>query len=224
MIETKRLTIGSAFILAMMQVTTSALAADEPRKRDGFVMHLALGVGGLNVERSGSLGVGSTDVLVGDSTIAGGTVFFEATLGAMVSEHWAVVGTLFMQSLSEPKIERDGFPSQTLDDPFTFLMVGPGIEYVPDRRGPWTFGATAGLAVAGAKAPDNSVYDNIGGAGGGLSLHAGYAWWVAEKWSIGVGLRLSAASVHGEQTVLGITASEDDAVTSSALFLQANFL
>ena len=45
------------------------------------------------------------------------------------------------------------------------------------------------MAVAIADAPDESVFDRIGGGGGALSVHLGYDFWIADQWSLGAMLR-----------------------------------
>jgi len=99
------------------------------------------------------------------------------------------------------------------------------VDWFPDVRGGFHFGAGLGWAVAVASAPDASVFDYIGGGGPALSAHLGYDFWIARQWSLGGMLRWTGASLAGEDTVNteggDVTGSEQDRVSVLALTFTA---
>ena len=197
--------------------------ADQPVTRDGFFLRLALGGGGLNMGREGRVSAGSSSYYTGSSRISGGIGASELSVGGTLGSGVVLAATLLNHEIGDPKLTSDGRSDLPLDGPLHFVLLGVSLEYFPDPRGGFHFGGTVGVAGAWAKAPDPRWTEYLGGAGGALSLTAGYLWWVSDRWSLGTHLRLTGANLHGEDSALGVTASEDDKLGALAAFVQGTF-
>jgi hypothetical protein len=179
------------------------------------------------MQRSGELsgtGAGTaTTEYNNDSTVKGPGGAFELSIGGTVGSGLVICGTLFAQSVRDPKVEPDDdtLPDADLESDLSFGLIGPGLHWYPDPTGGFHFGGTLGLAYAFAKSPENSPFKNIGGVGGGLSLAIGYDFWISDQWSLGAMARLTGATLHGETTESGLTGKEDDKVSAFALMFTA---
>jgi hypothetical protein len=91
-----------------------------------------------------------------------------------------------------------------------------GAHYFPDPVGGFHIGGTLGLAYAIADVPQ-STFERLGGYGLGVSLAAGYDWWVADQWALGVLGRATGARMAGEVTNEGSTAEESDTAAAFAV-------
>lgn len=184
-------------------------ARAEPRTHDGFYLRLALGVGGMEMDRTVEFEVEPFPTGVDDSTITGGIGHFELTLGGTPARGLVVGGSILTHSMSEVDIDRDAGEDVPLDSPLQFWLIGPTLDYFPDEHGGFHFGGTFGFAFAFARLPEEYAFEGIGGAGLGLSLGIGYDWWVGDEWSLGVIARFTGAGVTGEDTEGGVSAQED---------------
>ncbi len=206
--------------LAILLIPLAA-QADEPRTHDGFFLRLAVGGAGLKMEREGQVTSGSTNYYTGKSSIAGGAGATELSIGGTLGRHWVLAATLINHEIADPKLKRENESDLSLNGPLHFLMLGGSVEYFPDAKGGFHFGGTIGFAGAWVKSPDPIFTEYIGGAGGAISLSGGYAWWLSERWSLGVHVRITGAKVHGEDRAFGVTGSEDDSVAAFALSAEA---
>jgi hypothetical protein len=203
----------------------AAPAGAEPRTHDGFYLRLALGIGGLRMDRTVEV---ETELapdreLVDDSTIEGGAGHFELTLGGTPARGLVIGGSVLTHSVSEVDIDREAGEDVPLDSPLHFSLWGVTLDYFPDANGGFHFGGTAGIAVAFAQLPDEYDFEGIGGAGLGLSLGIGYDWWVADEWSLGMLGRYTGAGIMGEDTepvgLTGqdVTAQEDSTINAFSI-------
>jgi hypothetical protein len=194
----------------------------------GFYLRLGIGLALVQLDRDGEIsGAGLTSGIPspqfrGQSTISGAAGVFDVTLGGTVGSGVVIGGVLLLHSLRSPELQHDDAPDETLDGPLNFGFLGVIIDWFPDVRGGFHFGGGLGLAFAIAPAPENDLgFENIGGAGAALSLHLGYDFWIADEWSLGGMLRVTGASLRGEDTQSGVTGRETDQVSSLALTFTA---
>lgn len=219
MIVLKRTPLLAALVFALL---VRPALADGARERDGLFLRLGLGGAGLGMDRTGHVGVGTQPAwYAGESRIAGGAAASELTIGGTFSNGIVLAGSLLGHQIGDPTLERDGGSDLGLEGPLQFSAVGITVAYFPRSTGGFHVGGTAALAAAWAKAPPPRFTEYIGGAGGAIAVEAGYLWWVADQWSLGALVRLTGARLHGEDTQLGVTGSEDDTVRALSIVFQA---
>jgi hypothetical protein len=215
-----RLAAVPAALSAVLLLAPDA-RADAPRTRDGLYLRLGLGASGLSMSRAGHLSAGgSAPAYTGDSTIAGGGTAFELTLGGTLRPGLVLAGTFVEQTVADPSL-RSNDGNVALEGQLHYALLGATLAWFPQPNGGFHLGFTLAAAGAWAKAPPPRFTEYLGGSGGALALDAGYLWWVADQWSIGLSARLSGARLHGEVTQLGITGSEDDRVGAFMLAFSA---
>ncbi|MCC6213351.1 MAG: hypothetical protein IT376_00650 [Polyangiaceae bacterium] len=213
---------AGAFALASVLLAPAARASGA-REHDGFFLRVGLGGGSLTLDRSveaSRVGVTGSEV-DGDSTIAGPVGAFELTLGGTPARGLVVGGTFLSYSLAQPVVEHEAGGETELEDPLSAGLLGATVLWYPDPRGGFSVGGTLGWAWAIARAPDGSLFEYLGGTGGGLSLHVGYELWIASEWSLGGALRLTGASLSGAGEESGVRAEESDALRTLGLYLTA---
>lgn len=214
--------LASALSLASLLLAPAARASSS-RTHDGLFGRLALGGGSLTLDRSveaSRVGVPGTEV-DGDSTIAGPVSSFELTLGGTPGRGLVVGGSLLTHTVGSPVVEHEAGGETELDEPLTAGLAGVTVLWYPSVRGGFHFGGTLGGAWALARAPEDSLFEYLGGTGGGVSLVVGYDLWIAAEWSLGGALRLTGASLSGEGEESGIRAEETDSLRAVSLALAA---
>lgn len=210
-------------VVILLGATAPARAGDAPRTHDGLLLRVGAGAGGIAMSRSGHLSAGTSSAFLGDSRVGGGTGAFDVTLGGAIRPGLILAGVLASQHLASPVLERDGQSDLPLDGPLAFVQLGVLLDVYPNPRGGFHLGGSASIAGAWVKSPPPRFTEYLGGSGGALAVHAGYSWWIADAWSLGVLARASGARLHGEHTELGITGAEDDRVSAFAILLEATF-
>jgi hypothetical protein len=192
---------------------------------DGFYLRVALGFGSLSMQREGT---GATDSTVfGNSSIQGGVVGSEVSIGGTPGGGLVIAGSLLSYRMPDPVIEYDAGNEADLDGALNLFVIGGGVDWYPSPSGGFHFGGLLGGAIAVAPAPEISVFENIGGAGGALSISIGYDWWVGDEWSVGALARLVAAGVQGEataNTAAGeVTGKEESSITVFTIAFSAAY-
>ncbi len=223
--------IGALLVAGFAVALSSTFSAHalaqgaEPGARchDGFYLRAALGMGGGKLDRNGSLDTGSGAVYGGDSAISGPMGVFELALGGTPTTGLVVLGGVASYRLEEAKLDRDTGEEVDLGGPLEAGILGAGVEYFPDERGGLHLGALVGLGFASAPTPSGSLFDRMGGAGGALSLSAGYGWWVSDSWSLGVLGRFVGGKLHGEATKQGVTGAEDDKLLLGSVAFEVQY-
>ncbi|HMJ15129.1 MAG TPA: hypothetical protein VK524_27130 [Polyangiaceae bacterium] len=167
-------------------------------RHDGFFLRIGLGVGGMAMERSTEGRLYGQTQPGQDSSVSGPAGMFELSIGGTPAAGLVVAGTILSHSMADPTLEFDGGGEAELGGPLLFAMIGATVDWYPNPQKGFHFGGTLGPAFAVAETPEGAVFDNIGGAGIGLSALVGYDWWVSDEWSLGVLGRLSGARVRGE--------------------------
>jgi hypothetical protein len=117
----------------------------------------------------------------------------DLAIGGTVAPGWVIGGGIFSADLvaSTLRTSGDGLaaPPAELDPGLRNVSVfAPFVDWYPNVRGGFHARAALGLStltprVFGHPATERSEYLALGG---GLVLGAGYDWWVADEWSIGV--------------------------------------
>jgi hypothetical protein len=186
---------------------------------DGSYLRMGIGGGWLSLKRSASLSSTLTgeQTFNGDSTIEGGGGALELDIGGTVGSGVVIAGSLVIQSENSKTLKPDNGADVELGGNLGLLLLGPTVDWYPSPTGGFHFGGTLALAVAAAKTPAGSRFENLGGGGVALSLLAGYDFWIADQWSLGGMLRLTGGRVHGEATQGTVTAKEDDTVRAISL-------
>ncbi len=185
-------------------------------RHDGFYLRVALGIGGVALERKTD-----DELFEGDpdskSNIRGGGGVFELSIGGTPAEGLVIAGTLLSHSVADPTLKFDGGEEVELSDPLLFALLGATVDWYPNAHRGFHFGGTLGPALAVVERSEGTP--DIGGVGIGLSALAGYDWWVGDEWSLGVLGRLSAARVRGKPVeTIGDTEREgQDDGTAAAL-------
>ena len=201
----------AAVLGCTVSVHTLAQGAEPgARCHDGFYLRAALGMGGGTLDRKGSLDTGSGGVYGGNSSISGPMGVFELAAGGTPTTGLVVLGGVASYRLEEAKLDRDSGEEVDLGGVLEAGIVGAGVEYFPDERGGLHLGALLGLGFASAPTPSGSLFDQLGDAGGALSLSVGYGWWVSDSWSLVLLGRFVGGRLHGEATKQGVKGAEDD--------------
>lgn len=169
-------------------------------RHDGFYFRLASGFGlyreALRSESSDDYG----GRVFGDTT--GLATVGELAFGGTIARGLVLGGGLYNTSLVTSSFhldpQSDAAPASELDPGRrSILLIAAFVDWYPrPRNGFHLQGAlgVAGLSAAGA-APRKDAYQ----AGGiGLSLGAGYEWWVGDEWSLGLLGRVTAIGLSGK--------------------------
>jgi hypothetical protein len=172
------------------------------RTHDGFYMRFGLGFGGFH------------DYLVADSgdgfshagTVTGMGTASEFALGGTPARGLVIGGGIYgMSVLASDFIAEDeafdaGLPTEINPSPRNLSLIGPFIDYYPDPRNGMHLQAALGFAgLTGIRRDHVRFRDDDIAIGGGLMFGAGYEWWVADEWSVGVlGRVMGAALFQGD--------------------------
>ena len=220
----RRLSAPAALVAAMALLLSLAgqARADAPRTRDGLFLRLGLGLSAVSMTRDGNVSAGnSAPYYTGESRISAGGGVTELTIGGMLRPGLMLGGMILNhQSGENPTLRADGGDVRLIG-PLRFALIGVALEYFPDPHGGFHFGGSLALAGAWAEVPPPRWTQYLGGAGGAISVGAGYLWWVSDGWSLGILARLTGARVHGETTQIGVTGAEDDTVSAFSLAFSA---
>jgi hypothetical protein len=151
-----------------------AASAGEPRRHDGgFFLRFAPG-GGYSrtaIDEDG-------DRLA----VKGVSGSFDAAIGAMVKENFAVHVTLGAWSIIDPKVELNGLEEVATDTAMTMVMIGGGFTYY---LGPSNTYLTASAGAATLSFDfEGETSDSDTGVAAEVGL--GKEWWVGDRWGIGV--------------------------------------
>lgn len=129
----------------------------------------------------------------------------DLAVGGTVAPGWVVGGGLYSLDLIASTLRTDGngvdpIPSELDPGLRSLTLIGPFVDWYPSVRGGFHVQAALGLAtlvprVFGHPATSDSDYSAVGG---GLLLGAGYEWWVADEWSLGVLTQLGVRALRGD--------------------------
>jgi hypothetical protein len=203
-----RTAASAAVFLIVLAGSRCVLAEPEPiapwaarpagaRTHDGFYFRVANGFGGYD-ERISS-GEGEAEINARNRGIG---ALGELALGGTIAPGWVLGGGIYSCDLLATTLRNDGAAVPEELDPGlrNVSLIGPFVDvYLDPRRGLHLQGAI-GLAtltprVFGHAATERSEYLALGA---GLMFGAGYDFWIADEWSLGVLARSTLAFVGGE--------------------------
>ena len=151
-----------------------AAVAGEPRRHDGgFFLRLAPG-GGFSrsyIEEDGER-----------FGFKGTSGSFDIAIGAMVTENFAVHGTLGGWSIVDPTIQFLDVEEQVDDASITMTMYGGGFTYYLGQSNTYIT-ASAGAAMLNTEFLGESEDSETGFA---VDAGLGKEWWVSDRWGLGV--------------------------------------
>ena len=184
--------IGTLVLLAASSYCAPAAAShSEPFEHDGFYMNLALGPELIWVHSSASASNGFRQPIASTTTgfARGGLLELGGTLGGL---GLVLGGGIGYAEADDPIVSTLGRRFELSGMQLSVLSLEAFTKYYPDPKGGLHLGAS--LLFTGV---------DIAGAGGqpvrgpGLSLEAGYSFWLARQWSLGISARLMAADLRG---------------------------
>jgi opacity protein-like surface antigen len=165
-----------------------AVAGSGAFVHDGFYFRVGLGVGGFNAK--GSVTPDNGDAM----TISGGGLAFDLLLGGTIAPGFVLGGGFIFQQTVKPDVSLAGGASAQYDQNANFGVLGPFLEWYPNPRGGFHVNGMIGLAAMTLSDP-NTGESKAADRGVGLAVGAGYDFWVAPQWSLGLGGRLFGGSV-----------------------------
>jgi hypothetical protein len=172
------------------------------RVHDGFYLRVGWGFGVFDerlesddLASGGSIKARNRGISSTSDIAIGGTVAPGWVIGGLIGSVDMIASTLRTSGASLTEIPTEIDPGLRNSS-----LIGPFVDWYPNVRGGFHAQAAIGLATLtprlfGHPATDDSEYLAVGG---GLMLGAGYEWWVADEWSIGVLTQLGARFMGGD--------------------------
>lgn len=189
----------------------SAQAQTEPDRsaetHDGFYLRLSLGGGALRAKFSGG-------DEAPDSKADGAAAMLDVLLGGTPAPG-LVVGGGYQFEMSQDADYELGSNSTGSGGHLSRGVIGPFVEWFPDRHGGFSAGLLAGYSILNLETLTIRIFGTeVGGdirsLGLGGNVWAGYAHWLARQWSLGLVARAGLSSTKN---------SEDSSQTGSATSL-----
>lgn len=149
------------------------------RRHDGFMLRLALGLGGASEVRSGG---GSRREL------SGGSGMFSVDVGGALRENLILHGRFASATIMDPDVSINDRPSESLDG-FTVdaFLLGPGLTYYFMPANVYVTGV---VGLSWLRLEWAGVDEAYRDTGVGLNFDLGKEWWVRDQWGLGVAARL----------------------------------
>jgi hypothetical protein len=163
------------------------------RRHDSFYLRMGLGIA------HGRVTTETDDPVAFKATFQGLGPAYEIMLGGTVGSGVVIGGGIVAQDISDPEIDLEPDVGLTEDlednnDALGILVLGPFVDWFFDEHGGFHAGAMIGIGSVGLKDDDDQASSGLGG-----SIFAGYDFWVADQWSMGVEGR--ALFVSSERTL-----------------------
>lgn len=174
---------------ALAQATPEPVEADPTaRTHDGFYLRLSLGGGALKAKFSG----GAAD----DTEVSGGGAMIDVLIGGTPVSS-LVVGGGYQFEMAQDAEYDSGSSSGTGN--LARGVLGPFVEWFPDRHGGFSVGLLAGYTFLMLDTVDIRIFgtqvdNDIRSYGVGGNLWVGYAHWLSRQWSLGLMARGGLAS------------------------------
>ena len=186
-------TLGTA--RARAQAAPEGESDPTARTHDGFYLRLSLGGGAIKAKFSGgdkapdaegSGGGPMLDVLIGGTPAAG-----------------LVVGGGYQFDMAQQADYQFGSNSTGSDGNVVRGVIGPFVEWFPDRHGGFSTGLLAGYTMLALQTPTIRILGTqIGGdintLGIGGNIWVGYAQWLSSQWALGLEARAGFASTKNQ--------------------------
>lgn len=152
-------------------VLAGAAAAGQPRTHDGFLLRLSAGAGGAKTSEDSSLEVSGAS---GDMNFA---------IGGMISPNFAIHGTIFGWSLTDPEVELTGYGSGELNGDLSMSAIGAGFTYY---FMPANLYISPSVGVGTLTLDIDGLEDFESDPGLAMDFTLGKEWWVSNSWGLGV--------------------------------------
>ena len=208
----RRAVFGGGLAAAVVLASAAPAAAD-PFYHDGFQFRGTVGPGYINDSASFSDGSAS-------ATISGGGASIELYFGGAPVRGLGLTigGFVAGSSAIGPSFSQGGTTVSTSNSTsFGVGTVGPYVDFYPNPGSGFHVLGTLGFAQL--QVSDNDSNTTITENGFSLGAGAGYDFWVAGDWSLGVLARIT--FVNAKATTFGVT--ETDNVVAPALLLSVCF-
>lgn len=180
--------ILAALIGISASVFSSLTLASEPETHDGFFFQGNIGGGYLSTsgEEDGF------DIKISGPSIAGGVL-----LGGTVAPGLVIGGGTANSVALGPSFEMNGQEAESdLDVSLNLSTIGPFVTFYPDVHGGFSLHAMVSYGVVSITVDGEETDDNPTGLA--LTAGAGYDFWVAPEWSIGLFGRFTYAPLKHE--------------------------
>jgi hypothetical protein len=188
-----RAVVLSLSLCAGLMVTSEALAAEHTH--DGFYMQIDSGLGYYHM---------SADQAGADVSFSGVTSASQFLIGGTPVPGFVIGGGIVTDYVFSPKMKvRDVEFSNGLTSQYVF-GVGPFVDIYPDPNKGLHFQGLIGFGGVESSFDGNTSGNDPTGLL--LSIGAGYDWWVAREWSIGVMGRLIYAPLKYQDVSFTTTA------------------
>ncbi len=196
-----------SFLISILglAVLAGAAAAGQPRTHDGFLLRLSAGAGGAKT---------SEDYANSSLEISGAAGDVNFAIGGMVAPNFAIHGTLFGWSLTEPEVELTGHGSGELNGDLSMSAIGAGFTYY---FMPANLYISPSVGVGTLTMDIDTLGDFESDPGLALDFTLGKEWWVSSSWGLGVAGAVGYHSIPDKGTDEKITGS-NVAIRFSATF------
>ncbi len=183
------LCLRSALVLGLgVTVLAGPTAAGQPRTHDGFFLRLSAGAGGAKTSEDFSNSSLEVSGAAGDVNFA---------IGGMISPNFAIHGTLFGWSLTDPEVKLTGYGSGTLNGDLSMSAVGAGFTYY---FMPANLYISPSVGVGTLTLDIDGLDDVESDPGLAMDFTIGKEWWVGNSWGLGVAGAVGYHSIEDNDT------------------------
>jgi len=193
---------GSALILRSSLISILGLAvlagtatAGQPRTHDGFLLRLSAGAGGAKT---------SEDFASSSLEISGAAGDVNFAVGGMIAPNFAIHGTIFGWSLTDPEVELTGHVSGELNGDLSMSAIGAGFTYY---FMPANLYISPSVGVGTLTLDIDGLDDIESDPGLALDFTLGKEWWVSNSWGLGIAGAVGYHSIPDNGTDEKITGS-----------------
>lgn len=183
------LCLRSALVLGLgVTVLAGPTAAGQPRTHDGFFLRLSAGAGGAKT---------SEDFANSSLEVSGAAGDVNFAVGGMISPNFAIHGTLFGWSLTDPEVKLTDYGSGTLNGDLSMSAVGAGFTYY---FMPANLYISPSVGVGTLTLDIDGLDDIESDPGLALDFTIGKEWWVGNSWGLGVAGAVGYHSIEDKDT------------------------
>ena len=218
--ERMRSTFAALFCFALLTFPAAAVRAqpsgpaEDPsaRTHDGFYLRLSLGGGALRAKFQG----GDT---APEAEADGGAAMLDVLLGGTPAPGLVVGGGYQFEMAQDADYELG--TSTGSSGTLARGVIGPFVEWFPDRHGGFSVGLLAGYSLLQLRTPTIRIFGtefggDIRSLGVGGNLWVGYVHWLANQWSLGLAARAGLSTTKNTED-----SSQGGSVTSWGVLITA---
>lgn len=185
--------LGSGFVAS--RATAESISSDPgTHSHDGFYLRLSIGAGAVKAKFSGS---DSTP----DARGSGSGAMLDVLIGGTPASGLVVGGGYQFDMAQHADYDFGNATGSSAN--VARGVIGPFVEWYPDREGGFSTGALFGPAVLTVQTPSVRILGtelggDATGTGIGGNLWVSYTFWIASQWSLGAEARAGFASVKNQ--------------------------